>query len=157
MSAYSCADCADASAYRCPVVTAAAAVSCGRSSTNVFHLPQSSHLPSHFGACAPHSWQTKTVFGALLILPFDARAHATDDFPRNRADGGGHLAGVDAIAALRSENHGLVARKDFHAGDVHRQHVHRHRADDRSTAAADEDVTAAGETKIEAVGIAGGN
>jgi len=23
---------------------------CGRSSTNVFHLPQSSHLPSHFGA-----------------------------------------------------------------------------------------------------------
>ena len=61
MSAYSCAEVADASAYRCPVVTAADTASCGRSSTIVFHLPQSSHLPTHFGDCDPHSWQTKMV------------------------------------------------------------------------------------------------
>src|SRR5882672_4419753 len=113
MSAYSCADVADDSAYRCPAAAAAAAGSCGRSSTYVFHLPQSSHLPTHFGACAPHSWQTKTVFGALLILPLDPRSHAADHFPRNRADRRRHLARVDAVVALRSENHHVVSRKDI--------------------------------------------
>ena len=41
--------------------------SVGRSSTNEFHAPQSRHRPSHLGDCAPHSWQTKTVLGDLLI------------------------------------------------------------------------------------------
>ena len=38
-----------------------------RSSTSEFQAPQSAQRPSHFGDCAPHSWQTKTVFGDLLI------------------------------------------------------------------------------------------
>ena len=37
-----------------------------RSSTNEFHAPQSSHLPCHFGRCAPHSWQTKTGLACFI-------------------------------------------------------------------------------------------
>ena len=37
------------------------------SSTSEFQAPQSAQRPSHFGDCAPHSWQTKTVLGDLVI------------------------------------------------------------------------------------------
>ena len=39
-----------------------------RSSTSEFQAPQSAQRPSHFGDCAPHSWQTKTVVGRLAIV-----------------------------------------------------------------------------------------
>src|SRR4030095_17133182 len=34
-----------------------------RSSTSEFHAPHSVQRPIHLGACAPHSWQTKTTLG----------------------------------------------------------------------------------------------
>jgi hypothetical protein len=37
------------------------AASVGRSSTSEFHAPHSTQRPIHFGACAPHSWQTNTT------------------------------------------------------------------------------------------------
>ena len=37
-----------------------------RSSTSEFHAPHSTQRPVHFGACAPHSWQTKTTFGGFM-------------------------------------------------------------------------------------------
>src|SRR4030095_9089541 len=59
-----------ASAYRCAPAPPPATDSTARSSTNEFHAPQSEHLPSHFGDCAPHSWQTKTVEGRLANYPY---------------------------------------------------------------------------------------
>src|SRR5262245_51270039 len=38
----------------------------GRSSTNEFHAPHSTHFPIHFGDCAPHSWHTKTTLGGFM-------------------------------------------------------------------------------------------
>src|SRR5438093_13509465 len=43
------------------------AVSAARSSTSEFHAPHSAQRPSHFGDCAPHSWQTKTTFGGFMM------------------------------------------------------------------------------------------
>ena len=49
------------------------------------------------------------------------------------------MASAIAVAVIRSsllpKQHHLVAGIDRHAGDVHRQHVHRDRADDRRAAA----------------------
>src|SRR5512136_146480 len=39
------------------------------SSTSVFQLWQSGHLPSHFADSAPHSWHTNLVW-VLAILPY---------------------------------------------------------------------------------------
>jgi methylphosphotriester-DNA--protein-cysteine methyltransferase len=43
---------------------------CGRaspaSSTSVFQAPHASHLPAHFGAAAPHSWQTNWRTGRAI-------------------------------------------------------------------------------------------
>src|SRR5262249_32295769 len=47
-------------------------LSAARSSTNEFHEAQSGQRPSHFGDCAPHCSQVKTV-----ALRFGIRAHAT--------------------------------------------------------------------------------
>ena len=43
--------------------------SAARSSTSVFQPPHSAQRPIHLGACAPHSWQTKTTFGAFIRTP----------------------------------------------------------------------------------------
>src|SRR5439155_16041110 len=49
-----------------------------------------------------------------------------------------HLAHVDAVRALRSEDDDLVARRHLEPGDVGHQHVHAYRSDNRRAAAADE-------------------
>ena len=41
--------------------------SAARSSTSEFHAPHSVQRPIHLGACAPHSWQTKTTLGAFIV------------------------------------------------------------------------------------------
>ncbi len=91
----------------------------------------------------------------ISTLLFDPRSEAADDLPGNRADRRGHLAHVDAIAALLADDHDLVARRDVRAGHVRHQHVHAHRTDDRRAAAANQHGAAAGEPQIQAVGVAG--
>src|SRR5262245_8317439 len=49
-----------------------------RSSTREFHAPHSVQRPIHLGACAPHSWQTKTTFG-------DFTAHSQPKLPTSNS------------------------------------------------------------------------
>src|SRR5262245_53065052 len=53
-------------AYRLFPFGAAATDSVARSSTSEFQAPHSAQRPSHFGDCAPHSWQTNTTFGGFM-------------------------------------------------------------------------------------------
>src|SRR5687768_2019470 len=97
----------------------------------------------------------------LVVLSFNPRAQATDNLPGDCSDGGRHFARVDLLptfAALTPEEHHFIARLDFtEICHVHGDHVHRHRADDGRTLTANQDVTAAAQTRIESVGVAGGN
>ena len=45
----------------------AAAARPARSSTSEFQAPHSVQRPIHLGACAPHSWQTKTALGGFML------------------------------------------------------------------------------------------
>ena len=38
------------------------------SSSNVFHAPQSGHLPSHFGLTAPQAAHTYWIFGVFMYF-----------------------------------------------------------------------------------------
>src|SRR5687768_16030248 len=94
-------------------------------------------------------------------MPFDAGAEAADDLPRNRPYGGCDLARVDllpAFVALTSEQDDFVA--GLHVadlGDIHRDHVHRHGADDGHALPADQYVAAPGQPGVETIGVASGN
>jgi hypothetical protein len=110
-------------------------------------------------AGAPHSWQTNTVFGRLhdrIVAPRGCRGG--NDLPRNRADRRRHFARVDPLprfVALRAQDHHLVAgRHVVEAGDVHRHHVHRHRANNRHAVAPNQHRPAAAEARVEAVRVA---
>src|SRR2546422_6494152 len=56
---------------RAPTRDAASARTC--SSTQLFQLPHSGHLPSHFVDWLPHSWQAKIVRGPDFTLAFPHR------------------------------------------------------------------------------------
>ena len=63
-------------ARRAAAPATAGAGSATRSSTSEFHAPQSAQRPIHFGAWAPHSWQTNTVFGGFIVAQGVARQYA---------------------------------------------------------------------------------
>src|SRR5690606_22698149 len=130
------------------------------SSTSEFHAPQSGQRPSHFGDWKPQDWHEKRVrdfmaAASVFELPLDPRAQSTDDFPRDGADRGRHLTRRNLVVALPADDHHLVAGIDRHVRHVDGEHVHRDGADDRRAAAAHQHHAAAGQARIEAVGVAG--
>src|SRR5262245_44422066 len=95
----------------------------------------------------------------LVVLSFNPRAETADDLPRNRPDGGGHLARVDALPALvtlPSKQDDFIARLHTdEIGDVDGEHIHRDRADDRDALTSNEHVTAPAQASVESISVAG--
>ena len=119
------------------------AASTARSSTSVFQPPHSAQRPIHFGACAPHSWHTKTTFGAFISnTPLgtprlsDAARPACPAGTRSPTESSRSTAAISrasicchALVALPADDHHLVAGLHVaEPGDVDGHHVHRHRA-----------------------------
>ena len=115
--------------------------SAARSSTSVFQPPHSAQRPIHLGACAPHSWQTKTTLGAFIRIPAPPGAQTADDLPRNRADRRRPSRARRSAATLSSPCRPMITTSSpglhvAETGHVDRHHVHRDRADDRRAMAA---------------------
>src|SRR5678815_91301 len=77
---------------------------------------------------------------AVRTLKFEVRSESTvvplhpapkpaHHLPRNRSDGSGEFARGDLFVSLAADQHDVVARRDFGAGDVDGDHVHAHRTD----------------------------
>src|SRR5438094_3907925 len=90
---------------------------------------------------------------ASIVDSLYSTANPAQNLVRDCADRGGHLPNIDALVALRADDDDLVAWEDVEAGDIHRQHVHRHRADHGRAATADQNGRASGEAQIQPVGI----
>src|SRR5699024_6698140 len=89
------------------------------------------------------------------IHALDARADAAQQLPRDRPDGGGDLAHVEAFGALLADDDDLVARFDVDVGHVDHHHVHADGADDGDAPAAHQDHAAVAAPGVDAVGVAG--
>src|SRR4029079_7846850 len=85
-------------------LAAAVGTSC-RSSTKLFHSPQSGHRPSHLLLSNPHAWQPKTV----LNFGDEAMPRSMRSGPDKRGLDGGHAPAleVDAGHAGRVALHDL--------------------------------------------------
>src|SRR5258708_34786633 len=127
---------------------AAVGTSC-RSSTKLFHSPQSGHRPSHLLLSNPHAWQPKTVLnfgdeamGARMRSGPDKRGLGGDDLPFLDVDAG-HTRpeprhGPPSVRArpvrdfpgpgLVADQDGLVPLRELRpVREVHHRQVHAHR------------------------------
>ena len=109
-------------------------------------------------SCHRVNFETSNFEVVLVAVRSILAAEPADHFPRNRADRPPAISrAVISLVALPADDDDLVAGRDVEPGDVDHDHVHAHGADDRHALAADEHRRAAGQARVEAVGVAGGN
>ena len=140
--------CSARPAARSGVVGAAVPVSTARSSTSVFQPPHSAQRPIHFGACAPHSWQTNTTFGAFIRTPARTRVPSRHTISHGIVPIDAAISRASICCHLSSPCRPMITTSSpgshvAEPGDVHGHHVHRHRADDRRAMAANQHRAAA--------------
>src|SRR6516162_8628567 len=101
-------------------------------------------------------YQTTRLLNCSRVHPLNPRADPAQNLVRDRSDLRRHLAYVDDVGILRSDDHDFIPGRHVQPCDIGHEHIHVDRADNWGSAAPNQHRSAAGEPQIETVGIARG-